>query len=79
MKYHLMAFISGFLLDLILGDPYFFPHPVRAIGALVDRLERKWNSEDKETALKNGRYFGYYSPFFNRFSVSRDFGSRVYR
>ena len=56
MKYHLMAFISGFLLDLILGDPYFFPHPVRAIGALVDRLERKWNSEDKETALKNGRY-----------------------
>ena len=29
--YHMIAFIGGFLLDLLLGDPYTFPHPVRLI------------------------------------------------
>ena len=31
----------GYLLDLIFGDPHWFPHPVRAIGLLIERLE-KW-------------------------------------
>lgn len=39
MKIHLMAILTGFLLDLLLGDPYRLPHPVRAIGSLVGRLE----------------------------------------
>lgn len=33
------AFGIGFLLDLILGDPAFIPHPVRLMGALITRLE----------------------------------------
>ena len=32
--------LVGFLIDLILGDPYCLPHPVRAIGSLISRLER---------------------------------------
>lgn len=37
--------LIGFLIDLVLGDPYCLPHPVRAIGSLISRLERtvrKW-------------------------------------
>lgn len=33
--------LAGFALDLILGDPYNFPHPVRLIGALISSLENK--------------------------------------
>lgn len=32
--------LAGFLIDLILGDPYTLPHPVRAIGNLISRLEK---------------------------------------
>ena len=41
MKYHIFAFFLGFLLDLLLGDPYCFPHPIRLIGCLIAELE-KW-------------------------------------
>ena len=40
MKYHLLAFCAGFLLDLAFGDPYWLPHPVRAIGKLISVLEK---------------------------------------
>lgn len=32
--------LAAFCLDLILGDPYFIPHPVRGIGFLIVRFER---------------------------------------
>jgi adenosylcobinamide-phosphate synthase len=34
------ALISAYLLDLLLGDPQRFPHPVRLIGRLISGLER---------------------------------------
>lgn len=40
MKYHMTAFLLGFLLDLLLGDPYWLPHPIRLIGSLIARLDR---------------------------------------
>ena len=40
MIYHIIAFVCGFLIDLILGDPYCFPHPIRLIGKLISWLER---------------------------------------
>lgn len=40
MKYHIIAFFVGFLLDLLLGDPYWLPHPVRLIGRLIAGLEK---------------------------------------
>ena len=41
MKYHIIAFFMGFLLDQLLGDPYFLPHPVRLIGKLISGTEQR--------------------------------------
>lgn len=47
MKYHILAFLGGFVLDMILGDPYFIPHPIRLIGNLIAGLE-KWLRKETE-------------------------------
>jgi len=39
MRYHIIAFFLGFILDLLLGDPHCFPHPVRLIGKLITKVE----------------------------------------
>ena len=38
---HLAGFLLGCCLDLAVGDPHGFPHPVIAIGKLISYLERK--------------------------------------
>ncbi len=35
--------IAGFLLDRLLGDPAFLPHPVIGFGRLIAFFERQWN------------------------------------
>lgn len=40
MKWSLLALIFGFCIDLLLGDPQGFPHPVVLIGRLISALER---------------------------------------
>jgi len=46
------AFFLGFLLDMLLGDPASFPHPVRLIGRLIagteKRLRRRKAKEEEE-------------------------------
>lgn len=39
MLHTLIALIIGFLLDLLLGDPYWLPHPIRLIGNLISKIE----------------------------------------
>lgn len=56
MPYHMAAFAAGFLLDLLLGDPYWMPHPIRLIGNLIGSLEKKWNTAEPRKALRNGRF-----------------------
>lgn len=49
MEYHSIAFFLGFLLDLLLGDPYWLPHPIRLIGNLIGKVEKcLFKIEDKE-------------------------------
>lgn len=40
MKWSLCALIVGFIMDLIIGDPHGFPHPVVLIGKLISFLEK---------------------------------------
>ena len=52
MKYHILAFGAGFLLDQLLGDPYFLPHPIRGIGWLIAKTEkvlRSGNPQENST------------------------------
>lgn len=53
MKYHIIAFLGGFLLDLILGDPPDIPHPVRLIGRLIAGVEKKLYRPNEEKNNKN--------------------------
>ena len=53
MKYHISAFFFGFLLDLLLGDPYWLPHPIRLIGSLISGLEKKLLNRKTERKYKN--------------------------
>lgn len=39
MPQHLIALALGYALDLVVGDPPSWPHPVRWMGALIARLE----------------------------------------
>ena len=67
MGYHITAFIAGFLLDMLLGDPYWLPHPIRAIGNLISRLEGYFlgkkseefgnRKRDSEKEVRQGRVF----------------------
>lgn len=48
MKYHILAFGAGFLLDQLLGDPYFLPHPIRGIGWLITKTEKVLRSGKRQ-------------------------------
>lgn len=45
MCYHIFAFIVGFVLDLLIGDPHFIPHPVRLIGSLISFCDKRLNCD----------------------------------
>ena len=43
--YHIIALTIGYLLDLIIGDPMNFPHPIRLIGSFIGKLDHKLMDE----------------------------------
>ncbi len=57
LQYHIIAFLTGYLLDLMIGDPYSFPHPIRWIGSLISRLDQAFMNtppEKKGSQLRRG-------------------------
>lgn len=36
-----VSLLAGFLLDCLLGDPHFFPHPVRFMGKMISFFEKR--------------------------------------
>ncbi len=48
ITYHIIAFVTGFFMDLIIGDPYNFPHPIRWIGSFIGWLDRKLLGDKKD-------------------------------
>lgn len=54
---HMTAFFMGFLLDLVLGDPDGFPHPIRLIGKLItgsEKILRKSKADSDRKELWQG-------------------------
>src|SRR5690625_8023958 len=41
--YHLISITLAICIDRVIGDPPSWPHPVRWIGSLIIRLERRLN------------------------------------
>lgn len=56
MTISLVALVMGYILDLIFGDPYWMPHPVRFIGNLISILEKVIKRFMPKT--KRGEYIG---------------------
>lgn len=56
MTISLVALVMGYILDLIFGDPYWMPHPVRFIGNLISILEKVIRRFMPKT--KRGEYIG---------------------
>lgn len=78
MCYHIFAFIAGFVLDLLIGDPHFIPHPVRLIGSLISFCDKRLNcdagyniSEKKLNLIKykRGRLLAF-TVIFATFAIS---------
>lgn len=56
MTISLVALVMGYILDLIFGDPYWMPHPVRFIGNLISILEKVIRRFMPK--IKRGEYIG---------------------
>lgn|SRR5579875_1148170 len=41
--YHLISITLAYFLDLLVGDPPHWPHPVKWIGSFISFLETRWN------------------------------------
>lgn len=55
---NLLSIYTGYALDLIIGDPYSFPHPVRYIGKLISIVEKQIrNITSSDKGLKIAGFF----------------------
>ena len=52
---HIVAFSIGILLDCIIGDPYWMPHPIRWIGRFIGFLDRKAMGEKTNISTNPAR------------------------
>lgn len=70
------AVISAFLLDLILGDPRWLPHPIRWMGAAIIKLE-PWFRRPSWTVLAGGLFA--VSLIFGTWAATAALGYLMYR
>lgn len=65
-----MQIIAGYILDLIFGDPYEFPHPVRFIGKLIRFVENKVRKAAKtKKGMKIGGFILWFVTVFTTYMV----------
>ncbi len=51
----MLAFWLGYMADIVFGDPYWMPHPIRLIGKLIEWTESVIRQvAKKDHALKVG-------------------------
>ena len=53
--YHIVSFSIGVILDLIIGDPYKLPHPIRLIGSFISRLDKKYMDEAIKEKIRDDK------------------------
>lgn len=53
---NILIMILGYIMDLVFGDPYWFPHPVRFIGKLISKTEKFIRKHEKSE--KSLKYWG---------------------
>jgi len=46
----MIPLIAGYALDLAIGDPQGFPHPIRLIGKLIEKVEKKLREKCKSSS-----------------------------
>ncbi len=51
--FHTIGLFLGVFFDLIIGDPHFLPHPVRAMGSLIYTLEKKLLGDQVQEKARN--------------------------
>ena len=44
--------VTAFLLDLLIGDPYNWPHPIKSIGNFIDWFQQRYT----QTKSENEKY-----------------------
>ncbi len=54
LKFILFDIAVAYIIDLLAGDPYWLPHPVRVIGWMISRLERMLRSIAGAVSTKLG-------------------------
>ncbi len=57
MIYHMAGFFIGYIMDLLFGDPYWLPHPIRLIGRLIAGLDKALLGELREKERDNKKEF----------------------
>ena len=55
---NILSIYIGYITDLIVGDPYSFPHPVRFIGNLIRYIEKKIRRYGKCNTIIIGKFAG---------------------
>lgn len=48
----IIPFIFGYIMDLIIGDPAFLPHPIRFIGLYINKTEKLLRKNEKKLKIK---------------------------
>ncbi|MDQ0199644.1 adenosylcobinamide-phosphate synthase CbiB [Neobacillus ginsengisoli] len=46
--YHLISITLAYIIDLLVGDPPEWPHPVKWMGAMISFLEKRWNNGESK-------------------------------
>jgi adenosylcobinamide-phosphate synthase len=48
LVYHLISITIAYIIDLVVGDPPDWPHPVKWIGSMIGFFEKRWNRGDRK-------------------------------
>lgn len=46
--YHLISITLAYIIDLLVGDPPEWPHPVKWMGEMISFLEKRWNNGESK-------------------------------